>query len=510
MDIRRPETTTTIMMTFRIAGTALINAPAESRKVFHDAVHGSFHLHPLLVTIIDTPEFQRLRLVKQLGATSFVYPSAGSHRFEHSLGVCYLAGQLVRALQERQKELDITDTDVLCVELAGLCHDIGHGPFSHLWEKFLGAARVNNNHNGMKTKHEQISVKMFEYLLDQNERVRVAMDRYGLTAEDIEFVKEQIAGPLMPHGENEWPYRGRKETKSFLYEIVANKRNGVDVDKWDYFLRDGHNLGIRVTFDYKRLVNFSRVIRVDNKYQICVRDKVAECVYEMFETRQKLHVKAYQHRVVKIIDSMICDVLLSANQHLTVMGMDGKEYILSDAGIDMSAYVQLTDSVLQQVQWSRVVNEDMRKAQKIIQRIFTRDLYVFIGETWIEPGSSDVDKDLLIENILEEFRKRMPTLEPVLMTNDLEIQQAEFSYGMKDKNPVEELRFYNKGQPDEALQLSSISVSRMRSKIFEEKNLRLICKLSKRDPRLTGEMRDQLKQAFLSVCNEFNLIIQMD
>ena len=67
---------------------------------------------------------------------------------------------------------------------------------------------------------------------------------------------------------------GRKQSKSFLYEVVANKRNGIDVDKWDYFARDCHCLGIPNNFDMKRFMKFARVINVKNKRQICTRDKV--------------------------------------------------------------------------------------------------------------------------------------------------------------------------------------------------------------------------------------------
>ncbi|XP_034000671.1 deoxynucleoside triphosphate triphosphohydrolase SAMHD1-like [Trematomus bernacchii] len=102
-------------------------------KVFNDPIHGHMELHPLLVKIIDTPQFQRLRYLKQLGAGYLVYPGASHNRFEHSIGVGYLAGELVKALKEKQ-DLNITDRDILCVQITGLCHDLGHGPFSHVFD----------------------------------------------------------------------------------------------------------------------------------------------------------------------------------------------------------------------------------------------------------------------------------------------------------------------------------------------------------------------------------------
>ncbi|CAG6021537.1 unnamed protein product [Menidia menidia] len=75
-------------------------------------------LHPLLVKIIDTPQFQRLRDIKQLGGCYRVYPGASHNRFEHSIGVAYLAGELAKSLRSRQRELKIDDRDILCLQIA--------------------------------------------------------------------------------------------------------------------------------------------------------------------------------------------------------------------------------------------------------------------------------------------------------------------------------------------------------------------------------------------------------
>ena len=95
--------------------------------VFNDPVHGHLELHPLCMKVLDTPQFQRLRDLQQLGGVYLVFPGASHRRFEHSIGVAHLANVFIRQICTRQPELHVTEEESLCVQLAGLCHDLGHG-----------------------------------------------------------------------------------------------------------------------------------------------------------------------------------------------------------------------------------------------------------------------------------------------------------------------------------------------------------------------------------------------
>lgn len=94
-----------------------------------------------------------------------------------------------------------------------------------------------------------------------------------------------------------------------LFKIISNKDNGIDVDKWDYFLRDGKSLNLSISFDYKRLIQFSRVV-VDPssnppKKVIAFRNKEARNIYDMYRVRSDLHLRAYQHTAVQNTEIML-------------------------------------------------------------------------------------------------------------------------------------------------------------------------------------------------------------
>eukprot|EP00105_Crassostrea_gigas_P027838 XP_011449309.1 PREDICTED: deoxynucleoside triphosphate triphosphohydrolase SAMHD1 [Crassostrea gigas] len=364
-------------------------------KIFNDPVHGHIKIPPLCVKIIDTPQFQRLRSIKQLGGTYFVYPGAAHNRFEHSLGVCYLAGQLASALKVRQPHLGISKEDILCVQIAGLCHDLGHGPFSRMFEdKFLPMVNRENDQN---VTPEILAVRMFEHLVNKN-KMKEEFDKYNLTVTDIDFIKEQIAGsPKTEEGEwsykgrpkkkdflyEEWPYKGRPKKKDFLYEIVANKRNGVDVDKWDYLARDCHMLGIKSNFDHTRCMEYAKVLTVKVKedkeqQQLCFRKKEARNLYDMFYNWDTLKRRAYQHDVGEIIETMIADAMWEANKIIKITGTDGKRFEISRTVTHMEAYEKLNDSIIDIILLSE--KEGLEKSKEILERVQKRELFTCVGE----------------------------------------------------------------------------------------------------------------------------------
>uniref|UniRef100_A0A671W5L0 HD domain-containing protein n=1 Tax=Sparus aurata TaxID=8175 RepID=A0A671W5L0_SPAAU len=472
-------------------------SPQEIR-VFNDPIHGHLELHPLLIKIIDTPQFQRLRFIKQLGGAYFVYPGASHNRFEHSIGVAHLAGELARALKTQQPELGITDEDILCVQIAGLCHDLGHGPFSHLYDGMF----IKKQRPGFKWKHEEASIEVFDYLMKDNDLEKEMKEWKLDLTKDLVFIKEMIYGPLDTE-ETPWPYKGRGKEKSFLYEIVSNKRNGIDVDKFDYFARDCHHLGIKNNFDYRRFIHFARVCEVKGEKQICVRDKEADNIYNMFHTRYYLHKRAYQHKVTKIIEAMMTDALVKANKHINFEGSKGK-YTLSEAIDDMEAYTKLTDLVSEQNPSSS--SNELKEAGQILKRIISRDLYRFLGEIPTKTPEKPLPHELKPEDfvdlvcfwanyfnfpfhkisllitylICQMFDSLLPQNSLVNIKSNFwltfVIQVFVLDYGMKNENPVDHIHFYSKGKPDEAFKLPKEEVSRLLPTNFSEKIIRFYCK----------------------------------
>ena len=127
------------------------------------------------------------------------------------------------------RECMLIGGNLQCVMLAGLCHDLGHGPFSHVFERAIGRLNVDYC-------HEEGSVAIFGYLLESNS---IDLAEFGLEERDRVFVEECILGSDLKGGIAQ--RRGREREKHFLYDIVNNTQSGLDMDKLDYFIRDKHH-----------------------------------------------------------------------------------------------------------------------------------------------------------------------------------------------------------------------------------------------------------------------------
>lgn len=196
----------------------------------YDDVHGYIEICTRRKQIIDTPQFQRLRYLKQLGASYFVHPGATHNRFEHSIGVSFLAGKFLRVLQSKQLELKITEDEIFCVEVAGLLHDIGHGPFSHTFDRKV-APRIIQQRNSClnssensgqmatlkKYRHEDMSVRMIDFLFEEN--------CIQIESRELQFIQALISPSTHSLIVEEYA----KNERAFLFEIVSNDINGIDV-----------------------------------------------------------------------------------------------------------------------------------------------------------------------------------------------------------------------------------------------------------------------------------------
>lgn len=406
--------------------------------IIADNIHGHIVVPAICQAVIDTPQFDRLRGLRQLGSAHYVYPAAKHTRWEHSLGVMHLAGQFINHLMLKKPGC-ADEVDKICVMLAGLCHDLGHGAFSHLWESFVNEAREDH-----KWSHEKTSLDMLDFIINDNNLVPVFAQN-GLTENDITFVKEMIFGPFHQGSDKDgaWPFLGRGPDKFFLYEIVANKISSIDVDKWDYMLRDNSALSIGITFDYRRFILHSDIVEVDGRNRLCIRDKEAESVQEMFLDRVRLHRKGYQHRTIKVIDRMVLDALLAADQCLDLLHSDSGQLLpLSSAYEDILQFSKLSDDFLMRsIQFSP--DPRLENAKLILNKIAKRQLYKFVGcvEYCGEMGIKlkEVEKELV-----KVIKEKKESEETDLQGDDLAIIRKRINMGMGNTNPVENVLFFDK------------------------------------------------------------------
>ncbi len=326
-------------------------------KTIYCPIHKDMKFEKEVLEFVDTPEFQRLRNIKQLGLCYYVFPGASHNRFEHSLGVAHLSYRMIKGLQQRQPELKITNRTCILIKIAGLLHDIGHVCFSHFFDNIFFPKIVGNH---KYQHHEERSCAIIEYMIKKY--------KLKFTINEIQFIKDLI--------------NPKNNNTGYLYQIVSNYTSGLDCDKIDYILRDSLNVGLNNNIEYERVIDTCRVI----ENTICFPYKIRFSIYNIYYTRYCLHKQIYTHPVSISIEYMILDILMNAKDFLKI----------SEKVDDIEFYLNLTDSIIDIIN----LQNSLIKSREIINRIYTRKFYKLLKtDTFELKGNVSNDKEIIISNI---------------------------------------------------------------------------------------------------------------
>ncbi|HAH60353.1 MAG TPA: phosphohydrolase, partial [Bacteroidales bacterium] len=246
------------------------------RKIINDPVHGFVTISTdLLFDLIEHPLFQRLRRIRQLGLTSYVYPGALHTRFHHSIGAMHLTREAIDTL--RLKGFDISPGESEATLAAILLHDLGHGPFSHALEYAL----VKDS------THEELSLFLMKQLNDTfNGRLDLAIAIFTNTC-----------------------------SKPFLHQLVSGQ---LDMDRLDYLKRDSFYTGVA-----EGVISTDRIIRmltVSND-ELVVEAKGIYSIEKFIVARRLMYWQVYYHKTVVAVENMLINLLRRAR----LLAMRGDE-----------------------------------------------------------------------------------------------------------------------------------------------------------------------------------------
>ncbi len=246
------------------------NFPSTNKlKIINDPVYGFIKIpFDIVYDLIEHPWFQRLRRIRQLGLTHFVYPGANHTRFQHAVGAMHLMGQAIDII--RSKGHQITEDEAIAVTIAILLHDIGHGPFSHSLEQSL----IRH------TSHETLSGMFMERL---NETFEGRLD---------------LAIRIFRNG---YP-------KKFLHQLVSSQ---LDMDRLDYLKRDSFFTGVT-----EGVIGSDRIIKMLNVKddQLVVDEKGIYSIEKFLIARRLMYWQVYLHRTVVSSEQILIMMLRRAQE----------------------------------------------------------------------------------------------------------------------------------------------------------------------------------------------------
>ncbi len=252
-------------------------------RMYRDPVHNIISLsgldptERLLIDLVDSPEFQRLRRIKQLGLAMYTYQGAEHSRFTHSLGVMFIMRRVLDRLGETRQISEGVRRTALC---AALLHDVGHGPFSHVIEKVL------------KYTHEQRTV---DILTDSRTTLnRLLSDADSQLPADIVSVYDYTFKP------------------AFVSQLVSSQ---LDVDRCDYLLRDSLMTGAKYgNYDLEWIL---RHMEIDEPNQrIYVSSTGTYAVEEYLQARYYMFRQVYFHRTLRAAEAILLSMIRRAVERL--------------------------------------------------------------------------------------------------------------------------------------------------------------------------------------------------
>lgn len=274
-------------------------------------IHGTIDLGPVASHVACTASLLRLDAVRQLGGCSYVYPSATHTRRAHSIGVAHLSRIAGERLRVFRPDL-VRPQDVDRLELAGLVHDLGHGPFSHLFEVCFP-----------DFCHEREGLRQLSDLASSDDEF-LTLAKSHLGEGWMEAVRAMILGDDAFEPE-----------RAFLYQIVHAHDSGVDTDKLDYLSRDCHMvLGVSNAIASMRIIHGMRIVTDSARRSIVAFDeRVASDVFRVYSLRASLHRQVYQHRSTLLIESLLCDMLRRVDASRVARGEESLQHMLSTRGV---------------------------------------------------------------------------------------------------------------------------------------------------------------------------------
>lgn len=310
-------------------------------KIIRDAVHGDIHIDEKFVNIIDAPEFQRLRRIRQLSTAFLVFPTADHTRFSHSLGTFYVMNELIHHFVPifEDLNLEISSRDINLALTAALLHDIGHGPFSHAFENALPKENYHKKHEqwtiDIVTSPESTINKILIEKFDE----KFPLDLADLIKKNREVKKHK----------QELNYQ---EIDLFfvLSSLISSQ---LDADRMDYLLRDAFFTGVSYgKYDISRLINSLTITVYENKFYVCVKEKYLTILEEYLLARYQMHEDVYFHYFKCQTELIVKKILARAYELYHTKVINDNELpealvsVFNKRDISVGEYVALDDNIL--------------------------------------------------------------------------------------------------------------------------------------------------------------------